>query len=64
MNEERKLPKLFWHEKKERFSVYLDRIKTMFRKESPDDAGLTWMIEALRAGELSSHVGRVLKEMR
>ncbi|WKA08892.1 hypothetical protein VitviT2T_026576 [Vitis vinifera] len=36
-------------------------MKTMFRKESPDDAGLTWMIEALRAGELSSHVGRVLE---
>ena len=33
----------------------------MFRRESPDDAGLTWMIEALRAGELSSHVGRVLE---
>ncbi|WKA08890.1 hypothetical protein VitviT2T_026574 [Vitis vinifera] len=36
-------------------------MKTMFRKESPDDAGLTWMIEALQAGELSSHVGRVLE---
>ena len=33
----------------------------MFRKESLDDAGLMWMIEALRAGELSSHVGRVLE---
>ena len=47
--------------KKERFNGYLDGMKTMFRKESPDDAGLTWMIEALRAGELSSHVGRVLE---
>ena len=46
------------------FNGYLDGMKTMFRKESPNDAGLTWMIEALRAGELSSHVGRVLKEMR
>ena len=47
--------------KKERFNGYLDGMKTMFRRESPDDAGLTWMIEALRAGELSSHVGRVLE---
>ena len=47
--------------KKERFNGYLDGMKTIFRKESPDDAGLTWMIEALRAGELSSHVGRVLE---
>ena len=31
----------------------------MFRRESPDDAWLTWMIEALRAGELSFHIGRV-----
>ena len=46
------------------FNVYLDGMKTMFRKESLDDAGLMWMIEALRAGELSSHIGRVLKEMR
>ena len=36
----------------------------MFRRESPDDAGLTWMIEALRAGELSSHVGRVLERKK
>nr|CAN76286.1 hypothetical protein VITISV_027432 [Vitis vinifera] len=43
------------------FNGYLDGMKTMFRKESPDDARLTWMIEALRAGELSSHVGRVLE---
>ena len=47
--------------KKERFNGYLDGMKTMFRRESLDDAGLTWMIEALRAGELSSHVGRVLE---
>ena len=47
--------------KKERFNGYLDGMKTMFRKGSPDDAGLTWMIEALQAGELSSHVGRVLE---
>ena len=33
----------------------------MLRRESPDDVGLTWMIEALQAGELSSHVGRVLE---
>nr|CAN70464.1 hypothetical protein VITISV_019284 [Vitis vinifera] len=27
-------------------------MKTMFRKESPDDVGLTWMIEALRAARI------------
>nr|CAN67509.1 hypothetical protein VITISV_026951 [Vitis vinifera] len=37
----------------ERFNGYLDGMKTMFRRESPDDAGLTWMIEALRAGKTS-----------
>ena len=47
--------------KKERFNGYLDVMKTMLRKGSPDDAGLTWMIEALQTGELSSHVGRVLE---
>ena len=47
--------------KKERFNGYLDGMKTMFRRESPNDARLTWMIEALWAGELSSHVGRVLE---
>ena len=39
----------------------MDGMKTTFGKKSPDDAGLTWMIEALWVGELSSHVGRVLE---
>ena len=57
----KKITKAILAWKKERLNGYLDGMKTMFRMESPDDAGLTWMIEALRAGELSSHVGRVLE---
>ena len=57
----KKITKVLLAWKKEMFNGYLDGMKTMFRKESPDDARLTWMIEALRAGELSSHVGRVLE---
>ena len=55
----KKITKAILAWKKERFNGYLDGMKTMFRRESPDDAWLTWMIEALRAGELSFHVGRV-----
>ncbi|KAL6316033.1 hypothetical protein AAG906_015449 [Vitis piasezkii] len=42
--------------------VYRDGIWAMFRKEGSDQGGLTWMIEALQAGEWSSHVGGVNKK--
>ena len=60
----KKITKAILAWKKERFNGYLDGMKAMFRRESPDDAWLTWMIEALRAGELSSHVGRVLERKK
>ena len=40
MNKERKLPKLFWHGKKERFNGYLDGMKTRFRMEGSNHVGL------------------------
>ena len=58
---ERKITKVVLVEEKERFTVYLDGLKAMFRKKGSDHARLTRMIEALPG--LVSDISMLVKSM-